>query len=78
MNANGKELSLSLTAPFPPDAVHFKPVTVKANRTLAVAYLDACTVMQRLDTVCGVGGGSESYLLVKWRVRDYRAFGSGQ
>ena len=63
-NTDPKQLSLALTAPFPPDAVHFKPLAVKGNRALAGAYLDARAVMQRLDQVFGVGGWKDSYQLV--------------
>lgn len=64
MNSDSKELSLKLTAPFPPDAVHWKPLSVKSNRALAAAYLDARAVMQRLDCVFGVGGWKDAYQLV--------------
>jgi hypothetical protein len=64
MNADAKQLSLQLTAPFPLEAVHFKPLSVKGNRALAAAYLDARAVMQRLDTVFGVGGWRDAYQLV--------------
>lgn len=63
-NANSKSLSLALTAPFPTDAVHWKPLSVKGNRALAAAYLDARAVMQRLDSVFGVGGWKDRYQLV--------------
>jgi len=61
MNADAKALSLALTAPFPVDAVHWKPLSVKVNRALAAAYLDARAVMQRLDCVFGVGGWKDAY-----------------
>ena len=61
MNQNGKDLSLALTAPFPPDAVRWVPLAVKGNRALVAAYLDARAIMHRLDTVFGVGGWSDSY-----------------
>jgi len=61
MNADAKTLSLALTAPFPADAVHWKPLSVKGNRALAAAYLDARAVMQRLDCVFGVGGWKDAY-----------------
>jgi hypothetical protein len=61
---DAKQLSLALIAPFPADAVHFKPVTVKDNRALAAAYLDARAVMQRLDCVFGVGQWQDAYVLV--------------
>lgn len=63
MTADAKQLSLALTAPFPPDAVHWKPLTVKGNRALAAAYLDARAVMQRLDSVFGVGGWKDRYTI---------------
>jgi hypothetical protein len=59
-----KQLSLALTAPFPADAIHWKPLSIKGNRALAAAYLDARAVMQRLDSVFGVGGWQDSYQLV--------------
>jgi hypothetical protein len=64
MNTDAKQLSLFLTAPFPADAVHWKPLSVKGNRALAAAYLDARAVMQRLDCVFGVGGWKDAYQLV--------------
>lgn len=65
MTMDLKTLSLALTAPFPLDAVHFKPLSVKGNRALAAAYLDARAVMQRLDSVFGVGGWKDSYEIVQ-------------
>ncbi len=64
MNTDAKALSLALTAPFPADAVHWKPLSVKGNRALAAAYLDARAIMQRLDCVFGVGGWQDAYQLV--------------
>jgi len=63
-NPEAKALSRALTAPFPADAVHWKPLSVKGNRALAAAYLDARAVMQRLDCVFGVGGWRDAYQLV--------------
>jgi hypothetical protein len=62
---SGRAMSLALTAPFPADAIHFKPLAVKGNRALAAAYLDARAVMQRLDCVFGVGGWQDSYQIVE-------------
>ncbi len=64
MNTDSKQLSLALTAPFPADAIHWKPLAVKDTRALAAAYLDARAVMQRLDCVFGVGGWKDRYELV--------------
>lgn len=63
MTVDTKDLSRLLTAPFPLDAVHWKPLAVKGNRALAAAYLDARAVMQRLDSVFGVGGWSDAYTI---------------
>lgn len=63
-NTDSKQLSLALTTPFPANAVHFRPLLVKDGRALAVAYLDARAVMQRLDSVFGVGGWQDSYQIV--------------
>ena len=64
MTTDMKALSLQLTAPFPADAVHWKPLTVKGERALAAAYLDARAIMQRLDSVFGVGGWKDAYQIV--------------
>jgi hypothetical protein len=65
MITDQKEVSILLTAPFPRDMVHWKPIAIKGNRALAVAYLDARTVMQRLDQVLGVGGWKDAYQLLE-------------
>jgi hypothetical protein len=64
MNESGKDLSRALTAPFPVEAVRFKPIAVKGAKALAAAYLDVRAIMQRLDCVFGVGGWSDSYEIV--------------
>jgi hypothetical protein len=45
----------ALAAPFEPFAIHWKAQAVSGNRALAVAYLDARAVMDRLDDVVGLG-----------------------
>ena len=50
-----------LAAPFPADVVGWKPQTVKGNRAVACAYIDARDVMDRLDEVVGVGNWSDDY-----------------
>jgi hypothetical protein len=45
----------ALSVPFDPADVHFKPQAISGSRCLAVAYLDARAVMDRLDEVCGLG-----------------------
>ena len=56
-----EELAARLQEPFAPDEVRWKPQTVKGNRALAIAYIDARLVMDRLDEVFGVGGWQTEY-----------------
>jgi Rad52/22 family double-strand break repair protein len=53
-----------LAAPFPADEVQFKPQVVKGNRALAIAYIDARAVMDRLDAVLGVHNWQDRYQLL--------------
>ncbi len=50
-----------LREPFPVKVLGWKPQAVKGNRALAVAYIDARDVMQRLDDVVGVGNWQDDY-----------------
>src|SRR3546814_559661 len=47
-----------LAAPFPKEDIHWRAQTVTrdGNKALALAYVDARDVMERLDVVCGPGG----------------------
>mgnify|MGYP002623265915 FL=1 len=83
-----------LAAPFHPDCVHWKPQQVSGNRALAVAYVDARDVCQRLDDVVGpanwrtefdtIGGGEVRVTLClkidgEWVPRqDVGTVGEGQ
>jgi hypothetical protein len=42
-----------LRKPFPPSLISWKPVSIKGDRALALAYADARAYMNRLDSVCG-------------------------
>ena len=55
------EVFRRLTAPFPAESVSFKPQTVHGNRALAVPYLDARSIMDRLDEVLGPAGWQDDY-----------------
>lgn len=46
---------------FPASDVQFKPGVVNGNRALALAYIDARTVMDRLDEALGCLGWQDSY-----------------
>src|SRR5579862_7567985 len=51
---NATEMLKALSAPFAADDVRWKAQAVKGDRALAVAYIDARAVMDRLDEVCGL------------------------
>src|SRR5690348_297488 len=51
----------ALAAPFDPDEVKWKPQMVSGNRALAVAYVDARVIQDRLDDVLGVTGWQDDY-----------------
>jgi hypothetical protein len=56
-----KVVGEQLRDPFPLDALGWKPQAVKGNRALAVAYIDARDVMQRLDDAVGVENWQDEY-----------------
>jgi Rad52/22 family double-strand break repair protein len=58
------DLSYRLSEPFAIQDVHFKPQVVKGNRALAIAYIDARAVMDRLDEVVGLGNWQDDYTVL--------------
>jgi hypothetical protein len=54
-------LTRELSAPFDPAEVRFKPAIVTGNRALALAYVDARVIQDRLDAVLGVAGWQDEY-----------------
>jgi hypothetical protein len=52
-----------LSAPFPRDAVHWRAQTLTkaGDKALALAYIDARDVMDRLDDVCGPANWQSEY-----------------
>lgn len=56
-----KAITAALAEPFDPKEVKWKPAMVKNNRALAMAYIDARVVMDRLDDVLGVDGWQDEY-----------------
>src|SRR5262245_51165010 len=50
-----------LAAPFDSTEVKFKPAVVSGNRALALAYIDARVIQDRLDEVLGVTGWQDEY-----------------
>lgn len=57
-----EEIRNQLEKFFDRDEVKWKPQTVKGNRAMAVAYIDARCVADRLDDVFGVDGWQDEYL----------------
>lgn len=55
------ELRAALCEPFPAEAIGWKAQSVKNNRALAVAYIDARDVMRRLDDVLGPLNWTDDY-----------------
>jgi hypothetical protein len=54
-------LSERLSAPFEAKEVKFKPAVVSGNRALALPYIDARVIQDRLDDVVGVSGWKDEY-----------------
>jgi hypothetical protein len=54
-------LTGALAEPFEPSEVRFKPAVVSGNRAMALAYVDARVVQDRLDDVLGVDGWQDDY-----------------
>jgi len=61
LNSRMEALTHLLTRPFDPGAVKFKPAVVSGNRAMALAYVDARVIQDRLDEVLSVGGWQDDY-----------------
>src|SRR5438552_4877437 len=59
-----KAVTDALSAPFDPKDVKFKPQMVKNNRCLAMAYIDARLIQDRLDEVLGVENWEDGYKIL--------------
>ncbi len=61
--ASDEEIRAALAAPFPAEEIQWKPQTKSKDGTkaLAVPYVDARSVEDRLDAVLGVGGWQDHY-----------------
>jgi hypothetical protein len=51
----------ALAVPFAAKDVHFKPAAINGNRALAIAYVDARAIQERLDSVLGMDGWQDEY-----------------
>jgi hypothetical protein len=56
-----KALTRALASPFAAQEVRFKPAVVSGNRALALPYVDARVIQDRLDEVLGVEGWQDDY-----------------
>ncbi len=56
-----EEIMAALARPFAPDEVKAKPAVVKDNRALAMFYVDARVIQDRLDETLGVAGWQDDY-----------------
>jgi hypothetical protein len=57
-------LTAALAAPFEPAEIKFKPQMVKNNSCLAMAYIDARLIQDRLDEVLGVENWEDAYRIL--------------
>ncbi len=57
-------LTRALAMPFEPKEIKFKPQIVKNNRCLAMAYIDARLIQDRLDDVLGVEHWEDAYKIL--------------
>jgi hypothetical protein len=60
-NPEVERLTDALAAPFEPKQLRFKPGVVSGNRALALVYVDARVIQDRLDEVLGVAGWQDEY-----------------
>lgn len=58
---SSKEKAKALAAPFPADHVRWKPGATSGGRAMALAYIDARMVMNRLDKVVGLVNWQDAY-----------------
>lgn len=56
-----RQVAERLSAPFAANEVKFKPAIVSGNRALALAYVDARVIQDRLDDVLGFENWQDSY-----------------
>ena len=61
VSAEVDALMQALAAPFDPREVKFKPAVVNGHRAMAMAYIDARVIQDRLDEVLGVLGWQDDY-----------------
>lgn len=66
-----EEVRKGLRRLFPANAVKWLAVAVRGDEALAVAYIDARTVMERLDRVVGPSGWGDEYEIIAATPEEY-------
>lgn len=56
-----EQIQEALADPFPADQVGWKPQATNGNRALAICFIDARNVMDRLDAVLGIANWQDTY-----------------
>lgn len=64
MSVDVREVMNRLAEPFDPKEVKFKPAVVSGNRAMALCYIDARVVQDRLDEVVGPENWQDSYKIL--------------
>ncbi|EKE02358.1 MAG: hypothetical protein ACD_20C00398G0011 [uncultured bacterium] len=59
-----KEIQEKLLSPFDETEVKFKPTVVKDGKALALAYVDARNILDRLDEVIGIENWQDEYEVI--------------
>lgn len=62
--ADVAKVQAAFAKPFPDSEVKVKPAMVKGNRCLALHYIDARCVMDKLDEVVGIDGWRDEYTVL--------------
>src|SRR5713101_3685184 len=58
---NATAIASALAAPFAADEIRWKPQAVSGSRALAIPYLNARAVQDRLDEALGIDGWEDAY-----------------
>ena len=58
---NARDIQEALAAPFGNSEIKCKPGVVSGNRALVLWYVDARTILDRLDAVMGIGNWRDDY-----------------
>jgi hypothetical protein len=61
MNTPAIEIAALLAAPFDPSEIRWKPQAVSGNRALAVPYVSARAIQERLDAALGIENWRDQY-----------------